>query len=326
MLFSIIATFYNVEKYSKQCIESILKQKEKYFELILVDDGSSDRTPEILEEYSKMDMRIKVIHKKNGGITSARKAGAMLAKGDYVVIVDGDDWISEECLSEFKAIIEKYHPDMICSGYYETNDSGKILDQKYHSIFREKQGLVTKKDIDFFKKDIFNFPPNLWAKALKREIYTHFQISVEDEIRMGEDGMVIFPYLSVCEKIFLLKKYLYYYRLNPLSLTHQKRRNISFEGVLFRLQYLNNTLPANLYKRGNQISKYCCHAVINSALSQYSIKPFFEVNKQLELLLTKSIVKANLSYKPLKPNIKEAFAYYLLKNKLFLIIKLLSLK
>ena len=90
---SIIVPVYNVEQYLDKCIKSILNQTFKDFELILVDDGSIDNSGEICDEYAKKDSRVKVIHKKNGGLAAARNTGLIIARGDYVGFVDSDDWI-----------------------------------------------------------------------------------------------------------------------------------------------------------------------------------------------------------------------------------------
>ena len=98
MLFSVIVSIYNIEKYLARCVDSILSQSFGDFELILVDDGSPDNCPDICDEYAKKDARIKVIHKKNGGLVSARQAGIKEAVGDYVFHVDGDDAVLPDAL------------------------------------------------------------------------------------------------------------------------------------------------------------------------------------------------------------------------------------
>lgn len=102
--FSVIVPIYNVEKYLRKCIDSILKQTYRNFELILVDDGSPDECPNICDEYAKNDKRIKVIHKENEGLVAARNTGIKEAVGDYICYVDGDDWISEVLL---ETVLEK---------------------------------------------------------------------------------------------------------------------------------------------------------------------------------------------------------------------------
>jgi glycosyltransferase involved in cell wall biosynthesis len=119
--FSIIVPIYNVEKYLCICVDSILMQTYTNFELILVDDGSPDNCGLICDEYVQKDSRVKVIHKSNGGLVSARKAGAKIATGDYVVCVDSDDWISKDHLLKISEVIHKENPEIVCFSYYETD-------------------------------------------------------------------------------------------------------------------------------------------------------------------------------------------------------------
>ena len=95
-MISIIVPIYKVEKYIRQCVDSIINQTYEDIEIILVDDGSPDNCPQICDDYAKTDSRVKVIHKENGGIMSARKAGLKVATGEYIGFVDGDDWIEAD--------------------------------------------------------------------------------------------------------------------------------------------------------------------------------------------------------------------------------------
>ena len=106
MLFSVIVPIYNIEKYLRRCIDSVLAQSFEDYELILVDDGSPDSCPAICDEYAEKDARIKVIHKKNGGLVSARQAGITEAAGDYVFHLDGDDAMCEGALKSAYEIIQ----------------------------------------------------------------------------------------------------------------------------------------------------------------------------------------------------------------------------
>lgn len=120
MLFSVVVPVYGIEKFLPQCIESILAQSYSDFELILVDDGSIDSSGDICDIYSSKDRRIKVIHKQNGGLVSARKAGVNEAEGNYIVPVDGDDWVDSKLLERLSHIIQ-YHPqiEIVCYGIYK---------------------------------------------------------------------------------------------------------------------------------------------------------------------------------------------------------------
>ena len=141
MIYSVIVPIYKVEKYLEKCITSILNQSFTDFELILVDDGSPDSCPQICDNFALKDSRIRVIHKKNGGLVSARNIGIQAAKGDYICYVDGDDWIHKDMLSEiYKDSIQKYSPDMIIFGIV------KLFANRKEEIFTDIDDGIYKKE------------------------------------------------------------------------------------------------------------------------------------------------------------------------------------
>lgn len=113
MKISVIVPIYNVEKYIEKCINSIINQTYKDLEIILVDDGSTDSSGKICDEYAKKDKRIKVIHKKNGGVSSSRNIALTIANGDYITWIDSDDWIEKDTYSKLADIILKNKADII---------------------------------------------------------------------------------------------------------------------------------------------------------------------------------------------------------------------
>jgi len=117
MIFSVIVPVYKVEEYLEACVESVLNQTFSDFELILVDDGSPDRCPMMCDEYAKKDNRIKVVHKPNGGLASARQAGIKAAKGDYVFNLDSDDKIENDTLESAYKIISETNCDIVSFSY-----------------------------------------------------------------------------------------------------------------------------------------------------------------------------------------------------------------
>ena len=118
-LISVIVPIHNVKEFMKKCIESIIKQSYTNLEIILVDDGSTDGSEKICDEYAVKDSRIKVIHKSNGGLVSARKAGIQVATGDYAAYVDGDDWLEEEAYEKLLDLVGTNLPDIIGYGMVE---------------------------------------------------------------------------------------------------------------------------------------------------------------------------------------------------------------
>ena len=139
-MISVIVPVYNVEDYLDKCVQSIMAQTYRGFELILVDDGSPDRCPEMCDAYSKMDYRVSVIRKANGGLSDARNAGVDRAKGEYVTFIDGDDFVSHDYLETLWNLLTKYNADIAVTGiciFYENkkiNGSKKKQEYCYDSI------------------------------------------------------------------------------------------------------------------------------------------------------------------------------------------------
>ena len=136
---SVVIPMYNVEDYLRECLDNIIGQTLKDIEIICVNDGSTDRSSEILEEYTKKDNRIKVIHKENSGLVSARKTGVSLAKGKYIGYVDSDDWIEPEMYMELYTLAEKYDVDFVSSGYFlEGNYTTTHVDTIEEGIYNQE--------------------------------------------------------------------------------------------------------------------------------------------------------------------------------------------
>ena len=125
--FSVIVPIYNVSRYLDKCINSMLTQTYRDYELILVDDGSIDDSGVICDRFAEKDDRIRVIHKKNGGLSDARNAGLEVAQGEYYYFLDGDDAVSEQLLEKTLTVLEETHVDMVVFGYEKVLDTGKII-------------------------------------------------------------------------------------------------------------------------------------------------------------------------------------------------------
>lgn len=139
MQFSVIVPVYNVEKYLEVCVQSILNQSFHDYELILIDDGSSDSSGNICDEYAKNNERIKVIHQDNGGLSCARNTGIKAAAGDYLIFIDSDDWIDSNALEAFDRIIVEKQPEVIETKLVEEyEDKTVVRDQKYTDYLSEE--------------------------------------------------------------------------------------------------------------------------------------------------------------------------------------------
>lgn len=225
LLFSIIVPVYKVELFIHQCVDSIINQSYKNLEIILVDDGSPDNCGAVCDEYAKKDARIKVIHKKNGGLVSARKAGAQVCTGDYVLNVDSDDFIDLDLVENIAGIIESYHPDVVafdCLRYFD-GQTELLANQVKHGLYLQENlpDLQDKLIVDEQCQPVLLY--TVWSKAIKRDLYIPYQLAVWDAIVHGEDLSVTAPVIANCESVFVSDISGYYYRVNPNSITNYFR-------------------------------------------------------------------------------------------------------
>lgn len=168
--FSIIVPIYGVEKYIKQCVNSVLDQNYNHYELILVDDGSPDGCPLICDEYADKDERITVIHKKNGGSSDARNVGIEKATGDYILFLDGDDyWLDVDLLEKINERINQWDSDVICLNYKKVYKSGK--EYNYFSLGTDmpKTNRGTASVRYIIQNNIWTSAP--WNKVIKKSLF-----------------------------------------------------------------------------------------------------------------------------------------------------------
>ena len=229
---SIIVPVYNAEKYLKRCIDSILKQRNTNFELLLINDGSTDSSGQICNEYALTDNRIRVFHKDNEGVSSARNVGLDNAKGEWLAFIDADDIIDEDYL-----LLEGYEQtDVIVKGYYICDETGNVISDR--PIIKEK---TINKRYELYRIYINNRTNALWNKIIKRNltINQYFDTSVS----VGEDFLY---FLSIIENINVVKyscygKY-YYYKHGKSATSNINKiywKTILFENLNHVEQILN---------------------------------------------------------------------------------------
>ncbi|WP_295341172.1 glycosyltransferase family 2 protein [uncultured Subdoligranulum sp.] len=225
--FSVIVPIYKVEQYLHKCVESILGQTFTNFELLLVDDGSPDGCPQICDDYAQRDKRVRVIHKTNGGLVSARNTGIKAATGKYICYVDGDDWIAENLLETvWNKVLQTAAPDVIVF-----QGVRQFAKKQVPLPAGPKEGLYTKERLNnevypymmydnrkpFCNGLIF---PVAWNKIYRREFLLEHYCR-EENIRMGEDNAFVFECLFAAKTVFFLEDSLYFYnQLNAGSMTN----------------------------------------------------------------------------------------------------------
>lgn len=223
---SVIVPIYNIAPYIKECVASIINQEYWNLEIILIDDGSTDDSPEICDGFAKQDRRIKVIHKSNGGLVSARKAGVKAATGEYVTYVDGDDWIDADLLYNAQILVKKHRPDIITySGYYKEYEDGRTIGI-YYDIepgYYKKGEMEEKISSHFICTDEFystKMALSVWSYMFKRELLLQNQLLVNDSIRIGEDINCVYRCLLEAKTMAISNKIGYHYRQRDGSMLH----------------------------------------------------------------------------------------------------------
>lgn len=234
---SIIVPVYNVEKYLKRCIDSILNQSFTDFELILVDDGSTDNSGKIIDEYAVKDERIKVIHKENGGQGSARNRGLDIAKGNYIGFVDSDDWIHKDMYKILYENIIKYNTDISQIDHKPT--SSYVNDE---NIVNEKVHIVDNILKEFGNCTSFELLPYIfvWNKLYKADIWSSFRFP---ENKFAEDLRVIYKIYDKSNKMIRIDRKLYYYFMSDNSSTRGKfniKKLEDIEAWEEMLEFFNN--------------------------------------------------------------------------------------
>ena len=220
MLFSFLVPVYNVEKYLDRCMESLLCQKGAYFEIVLLDDGSTDSSGSICDRYAKEYPEIvRVIHKDNEGLLMTRRRGFQEAKGDWFICIDSDDYPAKDLLVNVVSTIEKYNPDMVMYNFNYVNDFGEKsksrLTIKNESVYEgeEKQFIYQRRLLS----DDIN---NMWSKAIRKDILDIDTDYSKSGIRnMCEDAIQVLHLFTKAQKIVYLDIPLYYYRKGQDSIT-----------------------------------------------------------------------------------------------------------
>lgn len=235
---SVIVPVYNVEKFIPRCIDSILSQTFTDFELLLIDDGSKDKSGKICDEYAKKDSRIRVFHKDNGGVASARQVGIENANGIYSIHADGDDWMEPLMFERMYLSITRNDSDILISDFY--------VDSKNKVIYRKQKTKSTKNiDIlcDILKGKLFGA---LWHKMIRHSLYKEYDISFFAGINYCEDVLVLSQLLQKDIKVsFLHESYYHYDQQNTNSITRNYTR-ATFDMRKSFVYQLTQILPPSL--------------------------------------------------------------------------------
>lgn len=283
-LISVIVPAFNAESTLKRCIESIQAQTYCNFELIIINDGSIDQTAKIIDEYSKKDQRVIGIHKRNGGVSSARNTALDIAKGEYVIFIDSDDTINCTHLDEFM----KYDSDCIIGGLniIHNGSSHTEMPETIENISKSNFGILIDKysGATFFR--------GACMKAYRRSIIENYKLKVDERLHWGEDYLFTLNFLSYCESVSTITtaSYNYFY---PTQTGKYRVDETEYRiGLKLALDVL--TKFGNC-KKAEEIAKHYYYDVFMTYISQ---QPFRDrIKNYIKAIYNRSV---QLPYGPIK--------------------------
>lgn len=278
---SIIVPMYNAENTVSECIESILNQEFREYELILVDDGSTDNTLNICKMYAEKDQRIIIVPlEKNMGLINARKTGVEIAKAEYIGFVDSDDWIERDMYSNLINIQEKFDCDLISSGIYrdyiEEKYTTELVDNfqegVYSNIPRDIYGTMLYDD----KNKTFGIFCTLVNKLYRKDILQDVYKDIDTRVFYGEDCLTLFSYIMKISSLYILKKSYYHYNIRNTSMcaSSDKRLNTNtyylYKGL--EKEFINKKEYKYILLR--QLKKYILGIELHTLDKLYNISAF----------------------------------------------------
>lgn len=262
LVFSVVIPVYNVSLYLEKCITSVLAQSFDSYEIILVDDGSTDDSTEICNKFAESDNRVKVIRKKNGGLVSARNTGLINSSGQYILYLDGDDWLHDDTLAIiWRRALAQYKPDMVVFNMSKVfNDAVISIPSQVNEGFYDRDRLINEvfpymiydKRRMFYKGLLF---PSSGGKVIRRSVLIR-HYCIEEKIRFGEDNAFIFECMLASRSVYFIDESLYMY--NQLN---NGAMSVNYDSLRFRnnrllFDYMSSRLSGKNTCIDNQLNSF----------------------------------------------------------------------
>jgi glycosyltransferase involved in cell wall biosynthesis len=255
---SFVIPVYNSEQYLNKCVDSILEAKQENTEVILVDDGSTDKSSTICDTYADNNKSVITIHKKNGGVSSSRNAGLEKASGEYIFFIDNDDWLDSSKIKGLIDIIDKINPDIIINKSFIYTENGELIKNDF--IQKEKiNGKTAEEVINYFRTEKIKIGAP-WQYLFKKEIATKNNVSFNPDQNGVDDSYFSAALFVNCRSFYLNDEIIYYWRqrINSQGRTHGKHEYIlkmissikSMENYLGKVkeEYKKAFIYFNIYK------------------------------------------------------------------------------
>ena len=303
-MISVIVPIYNVEKYLRECVDSIINQTYRDLEIILVDDGSPDGCGRICDEYAQKDHRIRVVHKKNGGLSDARNAGIEIAMGEYYVFVDSDDVIHPQMIEILYQTLLSEKSDMAICKFSEIEESENVTFTHIEKAC----------EIDCFAKDDIMrqlWDRNLitvvaWNKIYRAQLFQHIRYPVG---RVHEDEFVIHRILQQCKRIVYINEPLYYYRKRSSSIMGTiKEENIrnGLEAYEDRILFLTEQ---KYFRAATDAKLQMMHMIVKYRKKIKKSSKSDEIKKYMQMRFSELYVQEDVQ-KALTEELKAGYAVF----------------
>ena len=305
-MISVIVPIYNAAPYLERCIQSICLQTYQDLEIILVDDGSTDDCPEICETYKKKDGRIKVIHKQNGGVVRAKRAGVSAAAGEFVGYVDADDWIENDYFSQMTKLQRQTNADMVAVNLFTDigHESNIILNAIPAGTYDCKDILPRLMYSGVFFE--YGLQPHLVTKLLRRDILSFVQEAADPHICIGDDAAVVYPYVLNAKKIVVADICGYHYVQHQGSVTKTYRTD-ELDRIRLLIDYLEQVFKqANvwniMHRQLDMYQKYLYSMHCMRFFDQGILFPYGGISRGCQVVLYGAGVLGQQIYRYLSDN------------------------
>lgn len=245
-LISVIIPVYNAENTLSRCINSICNQKYHEIEIILVNDGSKDNSLNVCNQLAKKDDRIRVINKKNGGVSSARNMGINAANGMYIGFVDADDWIANNMYSDLYEHIKKNNSDVVLCNYIQVCGDIYVNRDEFININDESKTIKEEVLLNIIKRKENNIMGSCWRMLVPKQFLITNNIQFDNGIKMSEDMMFVIKCIDVAKNVSLERKQLYYYWISNDSITAKYISNI-WEDMMVFTDWCNTNIVSKYF-------------------------------------------------------------------------------
>ncbi|WP_289764637.1 glycosyltransferase [uncultured Duncaniella sp.] len=289
---SVTVPVYNTSRHLKKCLDSLKAQSLNEIEFILVDDGSTDESGKICDEYAAIDSRFRVIHQKNGGSAIARQTGLNAARGEYIIVCDSDDWVEPNMYERLHKEAIRTNADIVmCQFFFEYPDG---VSKPHIHLFNTLDG-------DEFIQEMMTSSINnsSWVKLIRRDLFINGNINYEPGINLGEDSLIIYKLLLLKPKIVQISDILYHYRREAGGNSYTNSLKMSH---LHQSKYIHEWMRANYDTNKFRFGFY--NKAVNLAFSCLRVD-------ELDLLFYKQHIK-NLKWKDFfhfRPTLKSCLVY-----------------